>query len=402
MAKKAYIGVDNVARKVKRGYVGVDNIARRIRKAYIGVGGVARPCWSSGEVEVYGTFSYSPNVAVYELAATTIGDYALFAGGRSEHDNPSSYVGGVVAYNKSLTQVSASSLSAARYALAATTIGNYALFGGGSGGGGKTTVDAYDKSLTRTTPAILGEARAYLTATTVSGSYALFAGGVSTSYSLTVDAYNTSLTRSTPTSLSKSRSNLAATNVGGYALFAGGCSGGYSNVLNTIDAYDASLTRTSPITLSSARTHLAATTVGDYALFAGGSSGDRLNNTDHGTSVVNAYNTSLTSVDAPYLSLTRYSFSAVTLDECAIFGPGCRCTFTNWYGTTTSYDTYDKYLTKNAKNITSDARFSYAASVIGNYAIFFGGCAFSYPSNADEVTNDRIETILQTFTVLTN
>ena len=35
MAKKAYIGVNNVARRIKKMYVGVNGIARRIKKAYI-------------------------------------------------------------------------------------------------------------------------------------------------------------------------------------------------------------------------------------------------------------------------------------------------------------------------------------------------------------------------------
>lgn len=70
----------SVARKVKKGYVGVDSKARKIKKAYIGVGGVARPCWSGGELSYYGTIT-PLSVARYYLAATTVGDYALFGGG---------------------------------------------------------------------------------------------------------------------------------------------------------------------------------------------------------------------------------------------------------------------------------------------------------------------------------
>ena len=71
MAKKAYIGVDGVARKVKKMYVGVDGAARKIKKGYIGVGGVARPFWTGGELAYYGkitpptsTYSYSPTASV--------------------------------------------------------------------------------------------------------------------------------------------------------------------------------------------------------------------------------------------------------------------------------------------------------------------------------------------------
>ena len=57
MAKNAYIGVDDIARKVLKGYIGVDGTARKIKKAYIGIGGVARPCFSSGELTYYGTIT---------------------------------------------------------------------------------------------------------------------------------------------------------------------------------------------------------------------------------------------------------------------------------------------------------------------------------------------------------
>ena len=48
MAKGQYIGVNNVARKVKQQYIGVDNVARKVKWGYIGVDNVARECFSSG------------------------------------------------------------------------------------------------------------------------------------------------------------------------------------------------------------------------------------------------------------------------------------------------------------------------------------------------------------------
>ena len=79
MAKKAYIGIDNKARKVKKMYIGVDGVARKIKKAYIGVGGVARPCFGGGELVRYGTASRL-GWARDSLAATAVGDYAIFGG----------------------------------------------------------------------------------------------------------------------------------------------------------------------------------------------------------------------------------------------------------------------------------------------------------------------------------
>ena len=108
-----------------------------------------------------------------ELAATFIGDYALFGGGRETSDRSSV----VDAYNSNLTRSTPTALSVARSELAATTAGNYALFGGG--GNSETvgiTVDAYDRTLTRSYPAGLTSPRKDLVAAAVSN-YAIFAGG---------------------------------------------------------------------------------------------------------------------------------------------------------------------------------------------------------------------------------
>ena len=80
MAKKVYIGVDDVARKVKKMYLGVHGKARKIKKGYIGIGGVARPFWTGGELAYYGTIT-ALSKARCDLAATSVGNYALFGGG---------------------------------------------------------------------------------------------------------------------------------------------------------------------------------------------------------------------------------------------------------------------------------------------------------------------------------
>src|SRR5690606_19714 len=91
-------------------------------------------------------------------------------------------------------------------------------------------------------------------------------GGVSNA----VDAYNTSLTRSTPTALSRARRYLAGASEGAYAFFAGGYTGTGNNMSNAVDAYNASLTRSTPTALSRDRDTLAGASVGYYVLFAGG------------------------------------------------------------------------------------------------------------------------------------
>ena len=143
MAKKAYIGVDGVARKVKKGYLGIDGVARKVKKAYIGIGGVARPCWSGGELT--SSVTITPlSVARRKLAATSVGNYALFGGGYCSTTTGNKTVDG---YDTSLTRVSVTNFKDPREdGPAATSVGKYAIFGGGATG--VTNGEVYDSSLT--------------------------------------------------------------------------------------------------------------------------------------------------------------------------------------------------------------------------------------------------------------
>ena len=203
----------------------------------------------------------------YDLAATSVGNYAMFGGGwyYNKVQNKYIYLDTVDAYNSSLSKSNPTILSQSRQDLAAASVGNYALFGGGyTGSGYSNVVDAYNTSLVRSTATVLTTARNMLTAISI-GNYALFGGG--NGNSTTVDAYNTSLSRSTATVLSQGRYNLAATNIKNYALFGGGYGNSY---YDTVDAYNIYLSRSQPTALALARQDLAATSVGDYALFGGG------------------------------------------------------------------------------------------------------------------------------------
>ncbi len=390
MAKKIYIGVGDVARNVKKIYIGVDGIARRVKKAYIGIGGVARPILSNG-LEYYGTIS-GLSATRHSLAATSIGDYALFGGGSGGSSKA------VDAYNKSLTRSTLEALSAGRMSLAATSIGDYALFGGGHNyvettDGGYTkafsTVDAYNKSLTRSTPTALSVARTNLAATSI-GDYALFGGGYTCTtdlnlfaiYSNTVDAYNKSLTRSTPTALRFKGESLAATSIGDYALFGGGhiyAHGEYGSYeTSTVDAYNKSLTRSTLEDLSVARRNLDATSIGDYALFGGGynlveTTDGRI---DKPLSTVDAYDKSLTRSTPTALSVARTNLAATSIGDYALFGGGHNYVDNpdDWdMKPLSTVDAYDKSLTRSTPTALSDGRTNLAATSIGDYALFGGG-----------------------------
>ena len=140
MAKKTYIGVNNVARQVKKVYIGVNGVARKVKKIYIGVANIARQVFGGGELSYYGKATSLSEARGY-FAATSVGNYALFGGGKNDNH---AYYSTVDAYDTSLTRTSPTALSEARRNLAATSVGNYALFGGGDNGSGdRSTVDAY-------------------------------------------------------------------------------------------------------------------------------------------------------------------------------------------------------------------------------------------------------------------
>lgn len=365
MAKKAYIGVDGVARKIKKGYIGVDGKARKIKKAYIGIGSVARPCWSGGELAYYGkianlwidraylaattvgdyaifgggygngasssgmyadaynksltkpytnwnTIQFGGNGFDMSPAATTIGNYALFGGGYYCYDDPY-YMAMVNAVDSSLTvNRSVTSLRVPRSELAAASTKTYAWFGGGGNGGALKYVDAYNSSLTRNLPAHLISERRKLAATTV-GNHVLFGGGEKNySNHTAVEAYNDSLTKVTvPSIFTYARSQLAATAIGKYALFGGGVTS-----TSVMEVYDEALTRTNSISLSESKFALAATTVGDFALFAGGSISGAASAT------ADAFDPSLTRTTTTNLNTARQSLAATSVGNCALFGGG--------------------------------------------------------------------------------
>lgn len=330
-------------------------VARRVKKAYIGIGGVARPFWGDKKLQYYGTIT-GLSVAKIQHAATTVGNYGLFAGGDPVNDK-------VDAYNTSLTRTNPTGLSnSGRDGITATTLGGYALF---AGGGSSSAMDAYDTNLTRTATTL--DARRDMAATSV-GDNALFGGGYQ--YSIPKDdmaVVNKSLTVSYPrVYLSVARGHLSATTVGDYGVFAGGIKDSSGNVTNTVCAFNKSIVRTVPAALSVARCRLTATTVGNYALFAGGDNG---NNTSYAT--VDAYNASLTRSTITSLSAARYALASTTVENCALFGGG--------YGTTflATVDVYDASLTRTTTTNLSVARDFLASTTVGKYALFGGGLSAS-------------------------
>lgn len=348
--------LENLYKKISGG------IARKVKKGYVGVGGIARLFYSAEkELSYYGTAA-NLSVARSSLAATSVGNYAIFGGG----EYPDGATNAVNCYSTQLTVNNTVTVNFTKCDLAATTVGNYALFAGGTNrttSGVRNEVNAIDSLLTRKNITELSDARYALAATTVGG-YALFGGGRgrSTSYVYdTVDSYTSELVQGTPTVLSSERYNLEATTVGDYALFAGGQKSSY---YATVDSYTSSLVKGTATDLSEARGNMAATTVGDYALFAGGQY------TSVATAAVDSYTSALVKGTPAALSVQRTTLAATTVGGYALFGGG-RTATTGTYKATV--DTYNESLVKSTTTDLSVARELLAATTVGDYALFAGG-----------------------------
>ena len=355
MAKAVYVGVGSKARKMKKAYIGIGGKARKVKKMYIGVGGKARLCYSA-ELEKVG-MATALSTTRYDMRAATVGKYALFAGGYiSKSSFGYSVSSSVDAYNTSLTKSTPTELSCKRCGHAAASVGGYALFAGGASsynfldyGTPVSSVDAYDASLTRSAAHIIGATAAIGGAAV--GNYALFAGGTVhgaiTKDTVTSDvlAYDSSLTFTTAPLLSVARAGVKGASVGNYALFAGGRAGSFCT---TVDAYNASLTRTTATALSSEKNRSAAATVGNHAIFVGN------------TASADIYDASLTKTSAAILSTARTGLAATTVGDYAIFSGGGVADFC------------DASLTRSSIG-TSMTGYDMGAATIGDYALFAGG-----------------------------
>lgn len=358
-----------VAHKAKKIYLGIDNVAHKVKKGYIGdANGIAQLFFSNvAKLTKYGAAT-NLSKSAHCLAASTVGNYAIFAGGFK-----ASPLNTVNAYNSSLSKSNPTSLSASRFSLAGSTNGMYALFAGGRNtllsNDIISSVDAYSPSLTRSSPTVLSVARTLLAAARA-GNYALFAGGTEKGawadedqYSglSTVDAYNQSLTRTTPTALSFSTYGLAGTSFNDYALFAGGHNADSTVYFwnSIVNYYNSSLTRGIATQLSKGSWRLAGAANEKYAMFAGG-----WNNTYIDTAT--AYDKSLTRIVPGALSAARSDLAATSIGEFILFAGGEGKSYQ-------AVDVYDSSLTRTtSSNLRAEAA-KLASATIGNYALFGGG-----------------------------
>jgi len=196
-----------------------------------------------------------------DATVAVVGNLAMFAGGvsGSTSGTPSFPIRSDVVdiYNASSGAWSTAALSEARTQIAATTVGQKVLFAGGRVGlGASDSVDIFDASSQQWSVAKLSQERPRIAATTV-GSKAIFAGGEEND---TVDIYDEKTSVWSTAKLSQARVVDAAVTLGSRAIFAGGDTDISSFVpssavdIFTADRFPPTATLVSSVTRTRART----------------------------------------------------------------------------------------------------------------------------------------------------
>lgn len=320
MVKKAYIGVGGIARPffdiTKLTYYGtIDPLSSE--RYYPGVitigdyaligGGRSSNEISSWDVDAYNkslTKTTAKNLAYDKSHPPTARSsvHAFFGGAGGDHFSSTSE-GSVDAYDASLTRFSPTSHRCTG-PKAATQVNDYVLFGGGYDKGTYyDDVFVYNTSLTYTTTSLSLSRSDILGA--YNKNYGLFIGGTwSNSWTTRVDAYDATLTRTTPFACDKDSS--VSTTFFDYILIGAGWDETY------IEIYDPSFTKTilTESTNDWSGVFSTATTLNDYALFLRGGG-------DVGTPFLEAYDKSFTkkfyienpngSEGGPFVTIGNYS-----------------------------------------------------------------------------------------------
>lgn len=357
MAKKSYVGINEVARKNKKGYIGINNVARKIKKAYVGIGGVARPCWSGGVPTYYGAITSLSN-SRYGAIGGSLDNYALIIGGMDntsveaydknltksiapdlgyeffdpgrcgvscvtngrvlitnlytiDNFNHKDRTLKVIVYDGSLTKFTATNITINTPHTGGVEVGDYAVFAGGG------VINAYDKSLTQT----ISENTVYqeLSSAKVKNEYGIFRGTNSIGNKLRIVALNTSLTEiEMTTNVTDTAQGVRGVNNENYALFGFGYA---STFKQNVECYNDNLTLINAEDLVKRAAWRDGVQFGEHAIFAGGSNDTR---TYYGAvNSVEMYDGDLTKTTLTDLSKHRMYMGAATVGNFAVFAGGC-------------------------------------------------------------------------------
>lgn len=276
MASNGYVGVNNNAHLIDIMYIGVNGVARKIKKAYIGVNGIAR-LWYEYRMRAVEFKEYSGSGKKrYKLQGSArAGDYAIFAGGDCIDSNnisgstTPSTSDIVEAFSRTMTKVSAPSLTWEKNDGVGLTIGDNAFFAGGWNNHGKTgdEVTMYTPSLTKSfADSLYTKCGSQLT--TKAGDYGIIAGGwrtlfLDSTYLASASAWNSSGTKQDIESLK------SATQCGALSAYVGGKGLMIRYDTNTTaEVYNEALTQSTfnAGVISNPGTYVASASNSDYAM----------------------------------------------------------------------------------------------------------------------------------------
>lgn len=379
MAKKAYVGVNSKARRVRKIYVGISNKARRVRKGYIGIAGKAR-LFFSGK----GTLVFREDYleSTQRSPAASNNSFAFVAG-----DNATK------TFNTQLTAGTTSGLSVVRKCLGTNAAGQYAVFGakrvGDANSDSDLTVDAFNTSATRVS-ATPFSIRTLNYEVGYNDNYAIFGSGTVSSTPDTPDGaynavrlYDASLVQTVVTAQGHG-TRYCISNNGTYAvIFSGGY---YFNGSNPywathvcVDAINTSGTLTSvpDLSLGDGAMYAIGVRAGNYAICAGGCMEGFIDGVKHTVTIkrVNAYNQSLTmSIATPltYGTSIMGNDQGATADEDFGIIPTINTSGSSYVG---YYEVYDSDLTRQMFNRSGSGYGYYipAAASFRRYGIFLRG-----------------------------
>jgi hypothetical protein len=320
-----------------------------------------------------------------------VGDLGLFGGSISPYSNI------VEIYNGSSHQWSVAYLSVPRGLLAATSVRDVALFAGGNQGAGGylSTVDIFNATSNQWTTANLSLARSDLAATTV-GDLALFAGGENSPtvpFVDTVDIYDAASNTWNVDHLSVPRISMGAASLRDAAFFGGGYNG---SALDIVDIFNATTGNWSVTHLSLARYALSATALGNRVFFVGGFDPDTFNS----SSVIDVYDvdqqTWLYSMGGgPSLSVPRMATGITVLRDIILFAGG------NYYGGGSGFvslptvDIYNSTSDSWSVSTLMSARSGIAAFSVNDIAFFAVGSVSDTTTRIVEVFQFTTDAIAQ-------
>lgn len=360
MAKGVYIGVGNVAKKVKKMYIGVDGKARKVKKAYIGVDGVARLFYEKKYTldlsHTSTNYLHKSKTSRYEGTAEFNG-YAVLAGGSKSSGSDSA----IDLFNASLTRTTPTTTVNANDSVRCAVVGSKLVAITPSS---SSNVNVFDTSFTRTLNTIAIESSYEVLSRLIQlNNNEFYLLGQWATSNKRIQSVNSSLTvtnTSTGSILSSAFRNFVS-KTKDYVMVANLSTGKlhYFNASRTFES--------SPLSTWSLNDHNVeggpTKKDGSYALFGGGYYGE-YGDSNRAYAVSN----SLTVTRLDDLAGSRYSLSKMSLGEYCIFGYGYQYYYPNDGG---YIDVYDGSFTHTVpKHVTGTYPYGMPDVYVGDYGLW--------------------------------